>query len=171
MRKCSFWTRIFLISCALLLAFCSKEPATQTQQPAQAPATQQPAPAAQTPAQQAAPTSQPAQTAPAAGQATPGKVTGAPATEKYRLYLVNYSKTAITVSLNGDWVGQWDANNDVPLESVVQGKNQLTVELPGEPKGQLTLTVYTNRGGQNVNLLNLNFEGKTGTQTYTFFAK
>ncbi len=84
---------------------------------------------------------------------------------------MNYSKTAITVSLNGDWVGQWDANNDVPLESVVQGKNQLTVELPGEPKGQLTLTVYTNRGGQNVNLLNLNFEGKTGTQTYTFFAK
>jgi hypothetical protein len=33
---------------------------------------------------------------------------GTPATEKHRLYLTNYSEVPITISLNGEWLGQSD---------------------------------------------------------------
>jgi hypothetical protein len=97
---------------------------------------------------------------------------GAPATEKHTLNVTNYSGTPVTVSLNGNWVGQWDANNSAPLDSVVQEKNELTLELQGEPKGTVTLEVWAKRPEGDVNLLRMNFQGKpAGKYTYTFVAK
>ncbi len=163
-------TAVLILVCVISLASCSKVPAPQQDQKAPPSSeTQRPstAPPPQSQAPQQAPASQPQQ-APAA---TPAVPPGALATEKYRLNVVDYAKTPVTVSVNGQWVGQWDSHTDVPLESVVSGKNQLTVELQGTPDNQLTVTVYTNRAGQNVNLLSLNFQGKTGTQNFTFVAK
>jgi hypothetical protein len=70
-------------------------------------------------------------------------------------------------------VGQWDANTGViSLDSVVQGKNELTLELQGDPKGQITLEVWAKRPGGDANLLRMNFQGKTaGKYTYTFVAR
>ena len=99
------------------------------------------------------------------------KVTGTPATEKYHLRLTNYAKVPVTVSINGEWIGQWDNSADVPLESVLQGKNQLTVELASEPKSTVTIDIATKRDNNAVTILSLNFQGQTGTHTYTFVAK
>src|SRR6266852_7208928 len=98
---------------------------------------------------------------------------GAPATEKHTLGVTNYAGTPVTVSVNGKWVGQWDANTgSIPLDSVVQGKNELTIDLQGDPKGQITLEVWAKRPEGDVNLLRMNFQGKTaGKYTYTFVAR
>jgi hypothetical protein len=98
---------------------------------------------------------------------------GAPAPEKHTLSVTNFAGTPLTVSLNGKWVGQWDTHSGgIPLDSVVQGKNELTLELQGEPKGQITLEVSAKRSEGDVNLLRMNFQGKTaGKYTYTFVAR
>jgi len=98
---------------------------------------------------------------------------GAPATEKHTLRVGNYAGTPLIVSVNGKWVGQWDANTgDIPLDSVVQGKNELTIDLQGDPKGGVTLEVWAKRPEGDVNLLRMNFQGKTaGKYTYTFVAR
>lgn len=161
-----FSVTIFLLACLAFLTSCSKEPAPQQ--------TQQTAPPPQQPAQQAAaPATQPPQPSAAAPATAPPsvKVAGAATTEQYRLYISNYAKTLITASVNGEWLGQWDSDNDLPLEYVVQGKNQLTVELQGEPKNTLNVSIYTKRGGQNVTIWKVDFNGKTGTHNFTFVAK
>jgi len=98
---------------------------------------------------------------------------GAPATEKHTLNINNYAGTALIVSLNGKWVGQWDAHTGaIPLDSVVQGRNELTLDLQGDPKGGVTLEVWAKRPEGDVNLLRMNFQGKTaGKYTYTFVAR
>jgi len=98
---------------------------------------------------------------------------GAPATEKHTLTVGNYAGTPLTVSVNGTWVGQWDTNSGyIPLDSVVQGKNELTLDLQGDPKGAVTLEVWAKRPEGDVNLLRMNFQGKTaGKYTYTFVAR
>jgi hypothetical protein len=98
---------------------------------------------------------------------------GAPATEKHVLGLTNFAKMPVTVSVNGTWVGQWDENTGwIPLDSVVQGRNELTLELPGAAKGQVTIDVLAKRTGGDVNLLKLNFDGKpAGKYTFTFVAR
>jgi hypothetical protein len=121
-----------------------------------------PAPSPAAPAQPAADPQ--ASEAPAAGKGGP------PATEKHRMNMTNYAKVPVTITVNGEWLGQWDQSVDVPLQPV-QGKNQLTVELGGEPKNVVTVSIIANRAGQDVNLLTLNFQGQTGTHTYTFVAK
>ncbi len=76
------------------------------------------------------------------------------------------------MTVNAVWVGQWDADTNVPLESVVQGKNEMVVELQDEPKSWVTLEVNSDRTGQNVNLLRLNFQGKAkGAYNYAFVAR
>jgi hypothetical protein len=106
-------------------------------------------------------------------QASPGRLNGPLATEKHTLYVTNYAGTSLTVSINGKWVGQWDVHSgDIPLESVVQGKNELTVELQGLPQNQVTLEIWAQRPAGRVNLLRLNFQGKApGTYPYFFVAK
>jgi len=97
---------------------------------------------------------------------------GAPAREKHTLNVTDYAGTPMIVSVNGKWVGQWDANSSAPLDSVVQGKNELTLELQGDPKGKVTLEVWAKRTEGDVNLLRMNFEGKTaGKYSYTFDAR
>ena len=100
-------------------------------------------------------------------------VPGGPAAEKHTLNVTDYAGTAVIISLNGAWVGQWDANTgDIPLDSVVHGKNELTVELQGQPQNQVTVELWARRTEGNVNLLRLNFRGKSsGKYTYSFFAK
>ena len=114
----------------------------------------------------------PARASDAAATATPpGKPSGPPATEKYELKLTNYSKVSVTVSVNGEWLGQWDQNAVVPLQPVIQGKNQVTVELGGKPDNDCTVYVVAKRGNQDVTVMTLSFQGQTGTHTYTFVAK
>jgi hypothetical protein len=98
---------------------------------------------------------------------------GPPASEKHTFSLYNVSGTAVTISVNGGWVGEWDASSGtIPLASVVQGKNELTVELQGQPQNQVTTEVWAQRSEGLVNLLRLNFQGKApGKYTYSFFAK
>jgi len=97
---------------------------------------------------------------------------GAPATEKHTLSVTNYAGTALTVSLNGTWVGQWDTSVGTPLDSVIQVKNELTLELQGQPQAQVTIVVSAKRLAGDVNLLQMNFQGKTaGKYTYTFVAR
>ena len=95
------------------------------------------------------------------------------ATEKHVLNINNYAGTSLTVSVNGTWVGQWDTHSgSIPLDSVVQGKNELTVELQGQPQNTVTLEVWAKRPAGDVNLLRLNFQGKaTGTYPYSFVAR
>jgi hypothetical protein len=104
---------------------------------------------------------------------SPRQPSGAPATEKHTLSLTNYAGTPVTISINGVWVGEWDTHSGtIPLESVVQGKNELTVELQGQPQNQVMGEVYAQRGGSGVNLLRLNFQGKApGKYTYSFVAR
>jgi len=79
----------------------------------------------------------------------------------------------VTVSVNGTWVGQWDENTGwIPLDSVVQGKNELMVELPSAAKGQVTIDVLAKRTGGEVSLLRMNFQAKAaGKYAYTFVAR
>jgi hypothetical protein len=95
------------------------------------------------------------------------------ATEKHTLNLTNHAGTPLTVSINGMWVGQWDTHSGtIPLESVVLGKNELTIELQGLPQNQVTIEVFAQRPAGGVNLLRLNFQGKAaGTYTYFFVAR
>jgi hypothetical protein len=151
--------RVHLLALLLLAAFvclvsCSRETPQQPAQQAGAPSQPQ--------AQQAA---TPAPAAPSAEAAA------VPLKDKYRLYITNRGNATVTASLNGEWVGQWDANVDVPLESVVMGKNELSVELPEAPTKELRVSVYFGKGNESVNLLSLNFEGKSGTHTHVFVVK
>ncbi len=173
-----FSIAILLFFCFAWLAACSKEtPQPKTEQAAQT--TQPPAQASTPQAQPAQTVSPPASTQPATpigatqpASTTSGKPAGPLATEKHSLGLTNYGGTAITVSINGQWVGQWDAHASAPLDSVVQGKNEVTVELQGQPNNTVTLEVNTVRSGQTVNLLRLNFQGKpAGTYNYYFVAR
>lgn len=152
------------------LTACSKEtpPATESKT---APAPQPSAPAPQPSAPAPAPTPAAPAASPSPTATTEAKVNGMPTTEKYRLSITNYTHAAVTASVNGDWIGQWDSNADVPLEAAVQGKNTLTLELQTEPKGDLTVTIYTSRNGQNVSLVSSNLNGKSGTLTYAFVGK
>lgn len=78
----------------------------------------------------------------------------------------------MTVSLNGNWIGQWDSHTSAPLDTVLQGKNDLTVELADQPNNTVTLEVYARRGNDDVNLLRLNFQGKAkGSYNYSFAAR
>jgi len=180
------WVGILTVIFVALLASCSKEAAQQaapqasssSQASAQQP--QQTSTAAQPPQttgaqaqQQTAPATQSAQSGSGGAVGSSGaRPSGPAATEKHWLKLANYAGTAVTVSINGVWVGQWDAHSgDIPLESVIQGKNDLTVELQGQPQSTVTLEVFAQRAGGAVNLLRLNFQGKTGTQNYSFVAR
>lgn len=162
-------TGILLLAFVVVLAACSKEtpqPKTQQAAPASQPAAQPPA------AQPVQPAATPAPTATQPATSAGGKPTGPLATEKHSLALENYSGTAVTVSMNGQWLGQWDSHANAPLDSVVTGKNELIVELQAEPKNTVQLYVNVSRAGQTVNLLRLNFQGKpAGTYNYTFVAR
>ena len=146
------------------LVSCSKQ--SPQQQPQQQPSNP-PAPAAQ-PAQPAPAPSQP-QTAPNVSAAKPA---GPLATEKHTLSLTDFAQAAVKATLNGTWVGQWDNSVGVPLDTVLPGRNELKIDLAQTPSGQVTVEVYANRDGQNVNLLRLNFQGKpAGSYTYYFAAR
>ncbi|HET7206639.1 MAG TPA: hypothetical protein VFI95_08670 [Terriglobales bacterium] len=150
----------------LLASSCSQQPASPA---SSAPAARQAPPAAQ-PAQPSAATS-PAQPASSANVsvATPS---GARATEAHTLSLTNYAKVGVTATLNGGWVGQWDSSVNVPLDTVVQGKNELKVDVPQKPDGVVTVEVFAQRGQEKVNLLRLNFQDKpAGSYTYYFAAR
>lgn len=157
---------------ALLIASCSQQPAARPQASTPTPS----APAAS----QAPPANQPVQSAatPApAAPAPPANVSvttaGGPlATEKHTLNLTDYSKVGVTVTLNGGWVGQWDSSVNVPLDTVITGKNELKVDLPQKPDGTVTVEIYAQRGQDKVNLLRLNFQDKpAGSYTYYFAAR
>jgi hypothetical protein len=77
----------------------------------------------------------------------------------------------VSVSLNGEWVGQWDDHITVPTEQVLRGKNTVAIELTGEPANDLKVELQAERGGEWVPLLDLNFKGKTGSHTVAFVAK
>jgi hypothetical protein len=110
-----------------------------------------------------------------AQQATPSEqaaeAPGVPLKERYKLEVINRAGKPVTVSVNGEWVGQWDINAYVPLENVVAGKNELTVELPEAPEKEIRIGVYTRRQGETVYLLSLNFQGKSGSHTHAFVVK
>ena len=165
------WQTGLVLSLVFCLTACSEKPAEKPrvtspvpQASAAAGGAEVPAPASQPPApasQPAAPVSPPATTV-AAGPA---------ATEKHLLVLHDFAKTPVIVTLNGEWVGQWDAPAEVPLSGVQRGKNDLLIEVAGEAKGQITLYVQAIRDNQRVNLLTLNFEGKPGKHAVSFGAK
>lgn len=106
-------------------------------------------------------------------QGSRGQASGAPATEKHWLSLTNYAGTPVTVSLNGTWLGQWDTHSGtIPLDSVLEGKNEMTLELQGQPQSQVMIEVWAKRPAGDINLLRMNFQGKSaGTYTYTFVAR
>lgn len=91
--------------------------------------------------------------------------------EKYVLDLTNYAKVPVTIKVNGQWVGQWDNHANVPLDMVVKGENQLTVDLASQPQNTLTVNINTTRDGQGVTILSLNYQGQSGTHTSTFVAR
>lgn len=169
-RICSFTLLLFaglvgLTSCSKQSPQQTSEPSTPASQPAAQPAAQ---PAPSGPSAQPASTAAPSQPATTASGAPGGPL----ATEKHRLTIANYAGVSVTASINGGWVGQWDAHTNVPLDSVVQGRNQLTIELQAEPKNEIRLEVDAERDGHWVNLLRLNFQGKApGTYNYNFVAK
>jgi len=171
------WIGILTLISVASLASCSKEAAQQAapQASSSSQASAQQPQQTSTPAQppQTATATQSAQSGSAGAAGSSGaRPNGPAATEKHWLRLANYAGTAVTVSINGVWVGQWDAHSgDIPLESVIQGKNDLTVELQGQPQSTVTLEVFAQRAGGAVNLLRLNFQGKTGTQNYSFVAR
>jgi hypothetical protein len=98
---------------------------------------------------------------------------GTPATEKHTLIVTEDTGTAVIISINGTWVGQWDAySGTIPLEAGVHGKNELTVELQGQPQNRVMVELWAQRTEGLVNLLRLNFQGKgAGKYTYPFVAK
>lgn len=146
------FTTVFVV--AIAIPGCSKQPPQQVQQPS----LKSTAPAA------------PAPSAPV-GLSTP--VTNGPAaTEKHSLSLTNYANVPVTATLNGAWIGQWDSSSSVPLDSVVQGKNELKIDVPQQPDGEIQVEVNAQRNGQTVNLLRLNFGKKpAGSYTYYFAAR
>jgi hypothetical protein len=78
-------------------------------------------------------------------QGSGGQPSATPAAEKHALYVGNNAGTPVTVSVNGTWVGQWDSGSGgIPLDSVVQGKNELTLDLQGQPQSAVTVEVYAN---------------------------
>lgn len=77
----------------------------------------------------------------------------------------------MTVTINGEWVGQWDKDAYVPLTMVLKGKNDLVVEIGGEPKSQLDVSIEVNRSGKWVTLLSSDFKGKPGKHLLVFVAK
>lgn len=163
MRKVYLVGFLALASMAACLC-CSKEQAPQPTRPVGSSAQ----PATQPSSQPAAPP--PLAAAPAS--ASTGKTPGAPATEKHTLVLTNYAKVAVTVTINGAWVGQWDNSVNAPLDSVIQGMNQLVVELADQPKNVVQLEIYAERAGQNVNLVRLNFQDKPkGSYPSSFAAR
>jgi hypothetical protein len=138
--------------------------------PAQAPAAGEQTAAAPSAARPSEGPVQPAVAPPSSTAATTPPA-GPFATEKHRLRITDYAKTPIAVTLNGEWVGQWDDNISVPIDHVLQGKNALTVEVTGEPTNDLKLEIQAERSGDWVSLLDLNFKGKTGTQNIAFSAR
>lgn len=160
---------LMLVSTALFVS-CSKQPAQQ-QVAGSAPLAAQPTAPASPPAQPAptpAATPQPASPPP---NISTGKPAGPLASEKHTLTIVNYSQAAVTATLNGVWVGQWDAHTSVPLDSVVQGRNELKIDLAQQPNNEVRVEVDAERG-QKVNLLRLNFQSKPpGSYTYYFAAR
>jgi hypothetical protein len=151
--------------CLTWLAGCTKEapkPAEESRA-----ATGAPAEAAPSSRADPSPVSQPVDTTASPGAPAPGSA----AAEKHRLQITNYAKTPLSVTLNQEWVGQWDDHITVPLEQVLQGKNALTVELAAQPDNELKLEVQADRGGQWVSLLSLNFKGKSGSQNIAFVAR
>jgi hypothetical protein len=169
----SYTFALIIVGALLLAAACSKD---QTPQPA-AQSSAAATPAAQTqpsaPAASQAPSPDPAQTnAPAAQPAATAGAAGATAIEKHKVIITNYAGTDVTVSVNGNWVGQWNATATAPLDQVLKGKNQLTVELQDTPKAVLNIEVFAKRDNDDVNLLRLQFQGKQkGTYNYTFYAR
>jgi hypothetical protein len=120
----------------------------------------------------AAPASPPAQPASPPPSIVTGKPAGPLASEKHTLTISNYAQAAVTATLSGVWVGQWDAHTSVPLDSAVQGRNELKIDLAQPPSNEVRVEVDTERGGQKVNLLRLNFQGKpAGSFPYSFAAR
>jgi len=141
---------LILIACLVTLTACSKQEKASSGQ------------------QQNPPASSPAQGGQSASTAEPN---GPRASDKYVLDLTNYAKVPVTVKVNGQWVGQWDNHANVPLDMVVKGENQLTVELAGQPQNTVTVNINTTRDGQGVSILSLNFQGQSGRHTATFVAR
>ena len=168
----SFTSVILSMPLALLISSCSQQPAVPPQ--ASSPTPSAPATSQAPPASQPA---QPASTAAPAQPVSPANVSVAKssdplATEKHALNLTDYSKVGVTVTLNGGWVGQWDSSVNVPLDTVLQGKNELKVDVPQKPDGTVTVEVFAQRGQDKVNLLRLNFQDKpAGSYTYYFAAR
>ena len=158
----SLFPAVAVVLGLLTLSSCSKE---QPKQEAAPPAEEQQPATTQ-------PTEKPAETATQSTESAQPAVTANAATEKHWILVTNYANTPVTVSLNGQWVGQWDVSSGwIPLESVVKGKNDLTVEVEGEPKNTVTVEVGADRGGTTVNLIKLNYKDKPGKHTASFVAK
>jgi hypothetical protein len=154
-----------LIVCLVALAACSKQEKASSGQQQNPPASSQPAQGGQS----SAAVNQPMRTSPSPN---PGQEPNGPrASDKYVLDLTNYAKVPVTVKVNGQWVGQWDNHANVPLDMVVKGENQLTVELAGVPNNTVTVNINTTRDGQGVSILSLNFQGQSGTHNATFFVR
>jgi VCBS repeat-containing protein len=154
-----------LVASMTALTACSKQekaPSTQQQNP---PAASQPSQGGQSATTATQPTNSSA--SPNAGQAQ----NGPRAADKYVLDLTNYAKVPVTIKVNGQWVGQWDNHANVPLDMVVKGENQLTVDLASQPQNTVTVNINTTRDGQGVSILSLNFQGQSGTHTATFVAR
>jgi hypothetical protein len=134
-----------------------------------------PAQAASAPQANPPAATQPASAAPAketaASNPAPQGPSGPRATDKYVLDLTDYANVPVTVKLNGQWVGQWDNHVNIPLDMVVKGENQLTVDLASEPKNTVTVNINTVRDGQGVSILSLNYKGQSGSHTSTFVAR
>jgi hypothetical protein len=153
----------FFVASIIALTACSKQDKASSGQPQNPPAASQPAQGGQS-----ASTAMPnASASPNATQA----LNGPRAADKYVLDLTNYAKVPVTIKVNGQWVGQWDNHANVPLDMVVKGENQLTVDLASEPQNTVTVNINTTRGGQGVSILSLNFQGQSGTHTATFVAR
>src|SRR5690242_2178614 len=154
-----------LMACLVALAACSKHEKASSGQQQNPPASSQGAQGGQS----SDTANQPTQTSPVpnAGQ----EPNGPRASDKYVLDLTNYAKVPVTVKVNGQWVGQWDNHANVPLDMVVKGENQLTVDLASQPQNTVTVNINTTRDGQGVTILSLNFQGQSGTHTSTFVAR
>jgi VCBS repeat-containing protein len=154
---------LFTLLVASMIAFtaCSKQEKASSEQ--------QNPPAAPQPVQggQSASTATPNAASTNAGQAP----NGPHAADKYVLDLTNYAKVPVTIKVNGQWVGQWDNHANVPLDMVVKGENQLTVDLASQPQNTVTVNINTTRDGQGVSILSLNYQGQSGTHTATFVAR
>lgn len=155
--------------CAVVLALltsCSSE-TSQQKQPEAKPQTQE---SVQEQAQPAAPSQPPA--AGAEGAPVGAHPDSPSATEQHRLRMHNRSGAPVTVSLNGEWVGQWEEEYvTVPLDSTVQGRNELVVEVAGEPTKDVNLWVEAYRSDSWTRLIHANFKDKPGTHTREFVAR